>query len=526
VPEDNVNNMPSHEPAQDVPPQAATPSGNTAQPVNNGSHAPSSADTTFFTALTDMLNAFPPGTFPLPGVQAASGTPVTLPEDTLPGTPQDTPNATTALWTSIDQGQNLSPLSINAILSAINHDESEVPPQPTVAPAHVLPSLLTFAQTLSEAGPPSGFPGFMYTAGPAMIPQLVPSGTPNNFVSSLAAILSTIYDGESEDENEGNVGGEGNLEAEDPILSSEQTVLFTPPSAAFQSAFMTSLAKYQENTTSGHQNTAAANTSSTTTPSGTLPGVLSDTTDAQGDSAGVSDTTASSQDDGSSLSQTVTSATSQPSPFDFTFVPASELTLSTTPSASLGQPSAPTINPWVSFTIQDFITAIPDVLSANSFEEVWPSLSTFAQTLVHDMLFTLPLPPIPIIPMNFINPFGPRRPRFDATAFVDSLEQVDVSTIPAHNMRCPHCWLPFGTTDEDDPAFVFAPDQDDPPEIAARRIALHELPFSQSRADNDPVRTPCGHLFGKGCLIDSMEKVDTLCPICRQELRPKPEVPA
>jgi len=115
--------------------------------------------------------------------------------------------------------------------------------------------------------------------------------------------------------------------------------------------------------------------------------------------------------------------------------------------------------------------------------------------------------------------------RFDAAAFVDTLEEVDISTIPAEDMRCPHCWLPFGTTEEDDPAFVPVSESDMTPELAERQTIFHELAFDASRPDNDPVRTPCGHVFGRGCLIESMEKVGTRCPMCRQELRPKPEIP-
>jgi hypothetical protein len=118
-----------------------------------------------------------------------------------------------------------------------------------------------------------------------------------------------------------------------------------------------------------------------------------------------------------------------------------------------------------------------------------------------------------------------RRTRFNAARFVSLLEKVEISTIAAEDMRCPHCWLQFGTMDEDDSAFVFAPDPDDPPELAARQIAFRELPFCAAWPDNDPIRTPCGHLFGRSCLIETMEKVDTLCPTCRQELRPKPKVP-
>ncbi|KAH7067826.1 hypothetical protein FB567DRAFT_599475 [Paraphoma chrysanthemicola] len=110
----------------------------------------------------------------------------------------------------------------------------------------------------------------------------------------------------------------------------------------------------------------------------------------------------------------------------------------------------------------------------------------------------------------------PQAPRFDSAAFVDSLERVDISTIPAEDMKYPHCWLPFGTTADDDPSFIWAPHPEATPELAERNAALRELPFS--RANNDPVRTPCGHIFGRDCLIRSMEDVNTLCPTCRQEL--------
>jgi hypothetical protein len=29
-------------------------------------------------------------------------------------------------------------------------------------------------------------------------------------------------------------------------------------------------------------------------------------------------------------------------------------------------------------------------------------------------------------------------------AYVDTLEEVDISAIAAADMNCPHCWLPFG----------------------------------------------------------------------------------
>lgn len=108
---------------------------------------------------------------------------------------------------------------------------------------------------------------------------------------------------------------------------------------------------------------------------------------------------------------------------------------------------------------------------------------------------------------------------FDPVAFVSELERVNIADIPAEDMRCAHCWLPFGTTDEDEPDYTFTPDPEDPPELAARQVAFHELPFHVGRTDNDSVRTPCGHLFGQGCLLEIVETMGTLCPTCRQEMR-------
>jgi hypothetical protein len=107
---------------------------------------------------------------------------------------------------------------------------------------------------------------------------------------------------------------------------------------------------------------------------------------------------------------------------------------------------------------------------------------------------------------------------FDPVDFVDGLEQVDIASIPDEDMCCPHCWLPFGTTYEDDPTFEFMADPEDDPELTARQVAFRELPFCAGRADNNPVRTPCGHLYGRSCLIETLEKVGTRCPTCRQEM--------
>jgi hypothetical protein len=121
-------------------------------------------------------------------------------------------------------------------------------------------------------------------------------------------------------------------------------------------------------------------------------------------------------------------------------------------------------------------------------------------------------------------PIAPRYPPFDAEAFVDSLEQVEISTIPAEDMRCPHCWLDFGTTEDDVPTLSQASGQS-VQEVAERQDNFSDMPFPTASPNNDPVRTPCGHIFGRDCLIESLQKVGTTCPICRQELRPQPQVP-
>ena len=40
----------------------------------------------------------------------------------------------------------------------------------------------------------------------------------------------------------------------------------------------------------------------------------------------------------------------------------------------------------------------------------------------------------------------------------------------------------------------------------------------------DPVTTPCGHTFCKGCLERNMALNDLVCPLCKAHLRSKPEV--
>jgi len=101
-----------------------------------------------------------------------------------------------------------------------------------------------------------------------------------------------------------------------------------------------------------------------------------------------------------------------------------------------------------------------------------------------------------------------------ATAFVETLDEVDITSIEPEDMKCPLCWLPFGsTTDEEGPSIATYLD-DEEREITERLHASYNLPFCENRPDNDPVRTPCGHVFGRQCLIDSLE-TNMICPMCR-----------
>ena len=103
----------------------------------------------------------------------------------------------------------------------------------------------------------------------------------------------------------------------------------------------------------------------------------------------------------------------------------------------------------------------------------------------------------------------------DAIAFVETLEEIDVAGIAPEDMKCPLCWLPFGSTTEDEAPTTITPYLDDEErEITERLHASYALPFCENRPDNDPVRTPCGHVFGRQCLIDSLE-TNMICPMCR-----------
>ncbi|ORY15125.1 hypothetical protein BCR34DRAFT_189402 [Clohesyomyces aquaticus] len=82
-----------------------------------------------------------------------------------------------------------------------------------------------------------------------------------------------------------------------------------------------------------------------------------------------------------------------------------------------------------------------------------------------------------------------------------------MDTIPVENTRCPHCWTDLGTEEAE---------YDQPnPEEPENLTLLRELPFQIWRNCNDPVRTICGHIFGKSCLAQSLLESQN-CPICRR----------
>ena len=94
---------------------------------------------------------------------------------------------------------------------------------------------------------------------------------------------------------------------------------------------------------------------------------------------------------------------------------------------------------------------------------------------------------------HYGHPIDPRR-------FVEELEVVDMSTIPAKDMKCMHCWSSFDEAGDD----------------------IIELTNGNVQADNSPVKMPCphGHLVGKTCLMQMIDAEMRFCPLCRVEIVP------
>ena len=92
--------------------------------------------------------------------------------------------------------------------------------------------------------------------------------------------------------------------------------------------------------------------------------------------------------------------------------------------------------------------------------------------------------------------------RIDPQSFVEKLEAVDVSTIPAEDMRCMHCFSDFDEVNDDE---------------------IIQLMKGSVPTDNSPVKMPCphGHLIGKTCLMQIIDHKVRLCPYCRFEIVPE-----
>jgi hypothetical protein len=71
------------------------------------------------------------------------------------------------------------------------------------------------------------------------------------------------------------------------------------------------------------------------------------------------------------------------------------------------------------------------------------------------------------------------------TAILSQLMVIDVADVCSE--RCPYCWCDFSEEVEG--------------------------------IDTTPVKTPCGHLFMKGCLLESFKAAEHVrCPMCRQDI--------
>ncbi|KAF2786126.1 hypothetical protein K505DRAFT_153489 [Melanomma pulvis-pyrius CBS 109.77] len=107
-------------------------------------------------------------------------------------------------------------------------------------------------------------------------------------------------------------------------------------------------------------------------------------------------------------------------------------------------------------------------------------------------------------------------PYWSVPDFVDALDtfyHVDIADIPTRSRRCSYCsycCMDFGEMGPDN--------LDDFEGGVENEICFGELPFGKIVGCNDPVQLYCGHIFGKSCLIDSLTKVNTQCPLCGLEL--------
>lgn len=72
--------------------------------------------------------------------------------------------------------------------------------------------------------------------------------------------------------------------------------------------------------------------------------------------------------------------------------------------------------------------------------------------------------------------------------FISALAVVDIADIPRDSMRCAHCWCDY---DEEG-----------------------------LEVDATPVKTPCGHIYMRGCLLEALAgaSMPVLRPVCRQDM--------
>jgi hypothetical protein len=79
-----------------------------------------------------------------------------------------------------------------------------------------------------------------------------------------------------------------------------------------------------------------------------------------------------------------------------------------------------------------------------------------------------------------------KMPLLLAFSFAATLGIVEISEISRDDMRCSLCWNDFDEV----------------------TLGIEHI----------PVKTPCGHLFGKKCLVDALHCDNTRCPMCRRHL--------
>jgi hypothetical protein len=106
--------------------------------------------------------------------------------------------------------------------------------------------------------------------------------------------------------------------------------------------------------------------------------------------------------------------------------------------------------------------AVDQAATNASFTVTEIPLSNYQDFLGHlDQLINAPMPDLEAAWAS-IYPRPPTSSFEAAVDFVDTLEEVDIADIAAEDMKCPHCWLPFGTTtDKDNPSILVYPDDEE-----------------------------------------------------------------